>query len=34
MVQSGQAARIPKVESVDNMIKNMQNLIQGNSPKF
>ena len=29
MMQNGQMARVPKVESVDNMIKNMQNLVQG-----
>ena len=29
MLQNGQMARVPKVESVDNMIKNMQNLVQG-----
>lgn len=29
MLQNGQMARVPKVESADNMIKNMQNLTQG-----
>lgn len=29
MLQNGQMARVPKVESLDNLIKNMQNLVQG-----
>ena len=29
MLQNGHHQRVPKVESLDNIIKNMQNLVQG-----
>ena len=34
MLQGGHFQRIPKVETLDNIIKNMQNLVQGKKYNF
>ena len=34
MLQGGHFQRIPKVETLDNIIKNMQNLVQGKIYNF
>ena len=34
MLQGGHFQRIPKVETLDNIIKNMQNLVQGKKYKY